>query len=392
MNNTSTEKRKNPIIIPTTEASHLTWVEIDANAFNHNIAQYKNIVHPALLAVVIKSNAYGHGMHHIAALAEENRNVDYLCTVSLSEAISLRVNGIKKPILVLSILDDDLEKACIYNVDLVLYDMHTAHLLNRIGISRNQTRNVHIKVDTGLSRLGIAAHHAFDFIQELKKLPHLTVQGIFTHFAESEKSDQTFTNQQIKNFEKLIETVEKAEISIPLKHTSCSAAITANSNSHFTMARVGIGAYGLWPSEDNKKVTQTQHIYFSLKPVLQWKTKIILIKEVPAGSFVGYDRTHCVHHTTRIATLPVGYWDGYDRKLSNNSYVIINNTLARVVGRIAMNLMMVDVTNVDAHVGDKVILLGNHATITADALAARCDTINYEFVTRINPMIPRVVL
>ena len=212
-------------------------------------------------------------MHHIAALAEENRNVDYLCTVSLSEAISLRVNGIKKPILVLSILDDDLEKACIYNVDLVLYDMHTAHLLNRIGISRNQTINVHIKVDTGLSRLGIAAHHAFDFIQELKKLPHLTVQGIFTHFAESEKSDQTFTNQQIKNFEKLIETVEKAEISIPLKHTSCSAAITANSNSHFTMARVGIGAYGLWPSEDNKKVTQTQHIYFSLKPVLQWKTK-----------------------------------------------------------------------------------------------------------------------
>lgn len=379
------------IIVPELQSSPLTWIEIDKNAFDHNVAQYKRRVNPAQLAIVIKSNAYGHGMHQIAALAQQNSNVDYICTVSLSEAISLRNHGIQKPLLVLSILDDALEQAFIHTIDVVVYSMDQALTLQQIGSQRKQKINIHIKVDTGLSRLGFLHDVAIPCIKTIKQLSYINIQGIFTHFAESEKKDQTFTHLQIERFNHVIEALEKEDINIPLKHTSCSAAITANIKSHFTMARAGIGIYGLWPSHDNKEMTQQYDSLFSLKPVLTWKTKIIHLKEISTGSCVGYERTHCVDKPSQIATLPVGYWDGYDRALSNNGLVIINNQFAPIVGRIAMNLMMVDVTNLNVAVGDKVILLGNHAMISADALAKKCSTINYELVTRINPLLPRMI-
>ncbi len=379
------------IITPEKQSTSLTWIEIDKNAFDHNVTQYKRTVNPALLAIVIKSNAYGHGMHQIATLAEHNNNVDYICTVSLSEAISLRNHGIKKPLLVLSIIDDALEQAFIHAIDVVVYSMHQALALQQLGFQFKQKINIHIKIDTGLSRLGFLHDDATPYIKEIKQLSHINIQGIFTHFAESEKKDSTFTDRQIERFNRVIEKLEKENIHIPLKHSSCSAAITGNAKSHFTMTRAGIGIYGLWPSDDNKEMTQHHDSLFSLKPVLTWKTKIIHLKEIPAQSCVGYERTYCVDKPSRIATLPVGYWDGYDRALSNKGLVIINNQFAPIVGRIAMNLMMVDVTNLNVVVDDEVILLGNNAMITADALAKKCNTINYELVTRINPLLPRVI-
>lgn len=379
------------IYFPEVQTSPLTWLEIDRNGFDHNIQLYKKEVAPSLLAVVVKSNAYGHGIEHIAVLAQKNDNVDYICTVSLSEAIFLRKEGIKKPILVLSILNDGLEQAFMHDIDLVVYDMQQALALHAIGVLLKQKINVHIKVDTGLSRLGVIYYDAISFIKKIYQLPYVTVQGLFTHFAESEKADRFFTQLQIERFKEIVDSLEKEKIIIPLKHASCSAAITAYLKSHFTMARVGIGAYGLWPSADNKKLTQEQNSLFSLNPILTWKTKIVQLKDISAGSYIGYNRTHCVTRNSRIATLPVGYWDGYDRKLSNKSFVIINNQQAPLVGVIAMNLMMADVTGLDVKINDEVILLGNYEGITADALAHRCDTINYEFVTRINPLLPRMV-
>ncbi len=378
-------------IVQELQSHQLTWLEIDKQAFEHNIAQYKKIVHPTLLAIVVKSNAYGHGMHQIAALAEENSNVDYLCTASLSEAISLRQHAIKKPILVLSILDDTLEQAFIHSIDIVVYSLQQALELKKIGTRLQKKINVHIKIDTGLSRLGILHEVAVDFVKQLNTLSHLNIKGIFTHFAQSEKENQTFTDLQIERFNQIIESLEKEKIYIPLKHSSCSAAITANAKSHFTMARAGIGIYGLWSSSENKKLTEKTNSLFSLKPVLTWKTKIIQIKEVPAGSSVGYDRTYITKKISRIATLPLGYWDGYDRKLSNKGFVYINNHRAQIVGRIAMNLMMVDITNITTGVGDEVIVLGKYDLISADDLAKNCETINYEFVTRINPLLPRII-
>ena len=374
-----------------TYISPISWIEIDKNAFDHNVQQYKKIVAPSLFAIVAKSNAYGHGMHHIAALAQKNSNVDYICTVSLSEATLLRRSGITKPLLVLSIIDDMLEQAFLYDIEVVVFDMRKALALNSLGRQLQQKIKVHIKIDTGLSRLGVIFYEAPQFIEEVSQLPYVVINGIFTHFAESEKFDQTFTNLQIERFQAIITAVERKNIHIPLKHAACSAAITVNMKCHFSMMRAGIGIYGLWPSSDTKISTQSNDTSFMLKPLLTWKTKIIQIKEVPAGSYIGYNRTHCLTRDSRIATLPIGYWDGYDRKLSNKGFVIINNQYAPLVGTIAMNLMMVDITGLQVTFEDEVVLLGNHQGITVDDLASTCNTINYEFVTRINPLLPRIV-
>ena len=367
-----------------------SWVEIDASAFNHNIAQYKSVITPALLAPVIKSNAYGHGIEIMAKLCEQNNQIDYICVVALSEALFLRSIGIQKPILVLSIIDGELESAVAYNIGLVVFDLATVQELDRIGNMLNKKVHVHIKIDTGLSRLGISETAALSFIETVHRLPHIFVGGIFTHFASSEKEDQTFTNLQIDRFNFVIDQLAARGIHIPLKHTSCSAAITGNHRSHHTMARMGIGIYGLWPSQENKIMTQHVYPHFSLRPVLTWKTRIMLVKEISAGSYVGYDQTFKAEKNIRIATLPIGYWDGYDRRLSNKGTMLVHGQRAPVVGRIAMNLTMIDVTGIPAAVGDEVTLLGSQTGVTADDLAHQCDTINYEIVTRINPLAPRV--
>ncbi|HVT63304.1 MAG TPA: alanine racemase, partial [Legionellaceae bacterium] len=337
MSNTIPQKYPTDIVIPTTHSTQLTWIEIDKEAFNHNVQQYKRRVQPALFAIVVKSNAYGHGMHQIASLAEANPHVDYLCTVSLSEAVALREHSIQKPIIVLSILDSALEQAFMHDIELVLFDMQQALLLQSLGKKQQKKISVHIKVDTGLSRLGILHTAAHAFIKEVAQLSHIHIKGIFTHFAQSEKKNQTFTNLQIQRLETVIDSLRKDGIEIPLRHSSCSAAITANTKSHFTLARAGIGIYGLWPSLENQATTQETDSLFSLKPVLTWKTKIIQIKEIPTRSSIGYDRTFITKKISRIATLPVGYWDGYDRKLSNKGYVYINDHRAPIAGRIAMN-------------------------------------------------------
>lgn len=369
-----------------------TWVEIDKQAFEHNIKQYKKVIQPALLAPVIKSNAYGHGLEIIAQLCDAHQDVDRICLVSLSEAVFLRSIGVKKPLLVLSILDEDLEKVALHDIAVTIYDLETAYALNSVGKKFQKKIAVHIKIDTGLSRLGFGAASAFSAITIIATLPFIIIEGMYTHFANSESAQHDFLCHQLMQFNALIEQTKKSGIIIPLLHTSCSAAILATSSTHFTMARTGIGIYGLWPSESTKSAASTNHPWFSLKPVLTWKTSIIHLKEIPAGSFVGYDCTHQTTQTTRVATLPVGYWDGYDRKLSNNGVVMIKNRYAPVVGRVAMNLMMIDVTEIDVAVGDPVTLLAGDSEITAEMIAAKCGTINYEVVTRINQQISRVVV
>jgi len=390
MNFLDKDKQIESIVIPQ-RLTNSAWVEIDRRAFEHNIMSYKSIVKPGLLAPVVKSNAYGHGIGHIAKICDQHEAVDLICTVSLSEALFLRSIGIQKSLLVLSILDGNLDEAIAQDIDLVVYDLTIAKELDRIGKILGKKARVHVKVDTGLSRLGLLKNDAILFVQTLSLLDFIHVRGLFTHFAYSESDDQTFTNYQIDNFNFVVNTLETQGISIPLKHTSCSAAITANMNSHYTMARLGIGLYGLWPSPENRHITQTDFPQFSLKPVLSWKTRVIQIKEIPADSYVGYDCTHHVTHDSKIAILPVGYWDGYDRRLSNTGKVMVNNHIVPVVGRVAMNLMMIDVTGINVVPGDEVTLLGNHAGITADDIAQACQTINYEIVTRINPTLTRII-
>lgn len=369
--------------------SSSSWLEIDTKAIEHNITMYKNIIGHALLAPVIKSNAYGHGIELIAKICDQNPLVDMLCVVSVREALLLRREGITKPLLVISILDDSLEEAVAHNIDLVAYNFETITQLNAIGQNLGKKAQIHLKFDTGLSRLGLHSDNLLALIEQIHSLPFITIRGIFTHFAESESDDQTFTAHQLAQFNTFIKKLDARGIHIPLKHAACSAAITASTDNHCTMVRLGIGLYGLWPSQENKQLTERLYPAFSLKPVMTWKTRIIQIKEIPAGSSVGYDRTYQANHHTRLAILPVGYWDGLDRGLSNKGHVCINNQLAPIRGKIAMNLCIIDITGLDVSPHDEVIILGNYPGVTAEAIAQHCDTINYEIVTRINPLLPR---
>lgn len=368
-----------------------SWVEIDSQALAHNIAQYKSIINTAQLAVVVKSNAYGNGIKEIAALCEYDANVNYFCTVNIAEALYLRGLGIKKPILVLSIVQNNLEQAIVEEIDLVVFDYTLASRLNALGKQLQKKVYVHIKVDTGLSRLGLHIDAAYDFILQLQSLPFIIIRGMFTHFADSEKANSSFVIYQMQQFSLLLERLGAVNIHIPIQHTSCSAAISAY-RYHYNLVRVGIGAYGLWPSSENKNCTQQLYPQFNLKPVLTWKTRILQIKEIPAGSFVGYDCTYTTNTATKIAVISVGYWDGYDRQLSNKAYVVINNQKAPVIGRIAMNMTMINITGLNVGITDEVILLGAYPGITADDLANLCDTINYEIVARINPLLNRIVI
>jgi alanine racemase len=373
--------------------NHLTWVEVSKSALFHNIAQYHSLVSPEVVFMpVIKSNAYGHGMLEIAQLLQENELVDALAVVSLSEALILRMNGITKKIVVLSIIDTDIEQAVLHNIDLVIFDELVAQKLNILAQKYQTKASVHIKIDTGLSRLGFLAAHAPDIVERINNLSNIEIVGIFTHFANSESDDDSFVQLQLTQFSNLISVLEKRGISIPLKHTTCSAALGAYQKTHGTLVRFGIGLYGLWPSLENKQKTTEQYPDFNLQPVLQWKTRIAQIKTICAGSFVGYDLTFKTKRETKIALLPVGYWDGIARSFSNNGAVVIKDTVAPIIGRVAMNLCMVDVTEIiDVNVNDEVLLLGNHVAVTADALAQRIGTINYEVVTHINPLLKRII-
>lgn len=369
-------------------------VEISKSALLHNIASYRKVLSAhALLAPVIKSNAYGHGILEVASILDTSSDVGYLCVVSASEALRLRNAGISKPILVLSIIDTDIAHAIDHNIDLVVYEPTFLEEVNRTAQRLSKKARVHLKIDTGLSRLGIHHEDAHTFVRLCTKLPGIELVGLFSHFAASERSDLSFSHLQLERFFNLIDIVEKEGIHIPLKHFASSAAITSLPQSHLTFARLGIGTYGLWSSVESKVRMETLHPDFFLRPIMHWKTQVIARKTVPAGSYIGYDCTYQAPVTTETALLPVGYYDGYDRRLSNQGMVKIRDQFFPVRGRVAMNLCIVDVTtNPEIAVGDEVTLLGTEHLITAETIADQCRTINYEFVSRINPALARTVV
>ena len=233
---------------------------------------------------------------------------------------------------------------------------------------------------------------AEQLIIEAWTMPYIAIMGIFTHLAESEETGKGFTEQQLETLQRLIIKLQNMGIEIPYRHYSCTAALASVASYDYTFARLGLGIYGLWPSERNKQIAEERFPGFSLKPVLTWKTAVVQVKTISAGSFIGYGRTHYTTRDTTIAILPVGYWEGYDRALSNKGMVLIKGVYAPVVGRISMNVTIVDVTDVpDIMIGQEVTLLGDAPYISAEALAAHLGTINWEVVTHINPLLPRML-
>ncbi|MDP3994052.1 MAG: alanine racemase [Candidatus Doudnabacteria bacterium] len=358
-----------------------TWIEISKSALLFNIRQMRRIAGKAGLMAVVKANAYGHGMVEVAGIVRGQ--VDWFGVAGLDEALLLRKSRIRKPVLVLSYYEKDktaLVFAISRNISFAVYTKLQIHLLDEAARFARRKARIHLKIDTGTSRLGIPPGDLGDFLRLIRGAKHLELEGMFSHFADSEGDDK-YTKKQLEIFKR---AADRPEFSKALCHIACSAAAIIYPKSRQDLVRIGIALYGLYSS---KKIRTP------LKPVLSWKTRIIQIKELPKGSYVGYGLSYKTKRNTTLAILPVGYADGYDRKFSNNAEVLVSGRRCRVVGRVCMNLTMIDVTGVPARVGQEAVLLGRQgrAEITADELGKRVGTINYEIVTRINWSLPRYV-
>lgn len=343
---------------------------------------------------VIKSNAYGHGFFEVAAFCESNPTVKKMLVVSLAEALTLRRQKIKKPIIVLSFFDlERLKKQkreILKNISLPVYDLKIAQALNKIARAKGVKIKIHLKIDTGTSRIGFLPAELIrqSAINTLKSFRNLFVEGVFSHFAASE-TNKKYTKRQLKIFKEILLKLKEEGIDPPLKHFACTAAALVAPKSHFNAIRLGIGFYGLWASKQAKKAGK-----FTLKPALSWRTRLIQVKKIPKNTPVGYGCSCVVNRPTTLGIIPVGYWDGLDRRLSNYGQVLHQGKRCNILGRVCMNMTMIDLTGQPAKAGDKITLIGRQGRkeITADEMAEKVGTINYEVVSRINPLLPRILI
>lgn len=377
-----------------------TWVEVSREALTHNIKQIKSRLNEGvLLCACVKSNAYGHGLIETSKIFLE-AGADWLSVNALYEAEALRAAGITAPIYVMGYtLSSDLEKAFGLDVRLVVYNKETVAGLGEIAGRLGKSIKLHIKIETGNNRQGVLADDVVDFANYIKSFKGLEIEGLATHFANIEDTtDHSFAFGQVEKFKKTIDDLEKVGIKIPVKHCANSAAAILYPELNFDMVRVGISTYGMWPSTETfVSYKNMQKNGFELKPALTWKSVVAQVKVVPKGEFIGYGCTCRTTRDIKMAVVPVGYYDGYDRSLSNNTYALIHGQRAKILGRVCMNIFMVDVTDIpEVKIEDEVVLLGTQAfggvtdTISAEQFASFAGTINYEVTTRINERIPRV--
>jgi alanine racemase len=377
---------------------HLTWVEIDVQALRNNILQLRRrIGSQVLLTAVVKANAYGHGIAEIASLVLE-AGIDWLAVYSLEEALLLRELQLDCPVLLLGYVQRaDLPKAVQAQLRLTVFDVETLDELSRLADGLKRDIRLHLKVETGMNRQGVLPEHLSEALDILQRSPYLVLEGVCSHLATAEEPDDpSYARFQIENFQRALKQVEDTGINVPIRHLLNSAGALLLKEARYNMVRVGISMYGLWPSEQTRRAFLKNAIASqNLTPVLTWKTKVVQVKDVSAGSYVSYGRIYRTIRPTRLAVLPVGYSDGYDRKLSNRGHVLIRGRRALVLGRVSMNAIVVDATDIPGvKLEDEAVLLGRQADqeISAEELADLVGTINYEVVTRINRAIPRVVV
>jgi alanine racemase len=377
-----------------------SWLEISESAHKKNMDFFKQrIPVKTEFSVVIKSNAYGHGMQQMAGLAAKY-GADSFCVHSLEEALSLRNWGFRQNILIMGpVLLQDLDEVIANDLRLVVYNSETIDRLKKLTEKMSKNVRIHLKLETGTYRQGIDPEDLSSFLERLERSPRVKLEGAYTHFANIEDTiSHDYAFRQLDLYNNMAQQIEEAGFSKLIRHTACSAAILLFPETYFDMVRLGISQYGLWPSREtfvSYKIRFTQNGEDVLSPVLSWKTRIAQIKRVRAGERIGYGGTYQTTRNSRIAVLPIGYADGYDRGLSNQAYVLINGKRAPIRGRICMNLFMVDITDIpEARLEDEVVLLGRQGkeVISADLLASLCGTINYELVTRINWQIPRIIV
>lgn len=368
------------------------WAEIDLDAVVENIQNIKHWIQPGTkIMCVIKTDGYGHGAYPIAKLLEQEEAVFGYAVATAEEAFCLREQGIKKPLLILGYtFPDDYEELIRQDIRPTVFTAEMLEDLSNAARRVHKTCNIHIKVDTGMSRIGIFPDQTgLDFVRRAMSTLNLHVEGIFTHFAKADEADKTSAYQQLHKFQAFLHMIESAGLQIPIRHCANSAAIIEMPEAQMDMVRAGIILYGLWPSEEVSKHKLV------LKPVLSLKSKIIYVKTLPKGQEISYGGTYITQKETRIATISVGYGDGYPRSLSNTGYVLVHGQKAPIVGRICMDQFMVDVTEINEKitVGDIVTLIGQDGdeTITMEELGTLASRFNYELACDLSKRIPRVM-
>ena len=372
-----------------------TWIEISKKSIQHNVKTIRSLINKnTLLAPCVKSNAYGHGMREMAKLLIPHK-VNMLCVASIEEALVLRESGISIPLLIMGFvpharLGDILDS----RASIFVCEPQTARTLSRLALAARTTVNVHIKVDTGMGRQGLMPRQLNAFIKFIQSLKGLRWEGIAKHFASADEPEhpQHFYDQ-LKIFTHLVKGIKKDRQGFPLIHCANSAATFLEPQSHFDMVRPGLAVYGYYPNDATKKTCLAQGM--PLHPSLALKTKIAAVKKIPKDACVSYGCTFITKHHTRIAVLPVGYYDGIDRALSNRGHVLIRGHRAPILGRVCMNITVVDVTRLP-HITqkDEAVIIGTQGReeITIEEMARHIGTINYEVTTRLRENIRHIYL
>ncbi|MEK7540012.1 MAG: alanine racemase [Patescibacteria group bacterium] len=370
-------------------------IHISRQALLHNAKTIAAWVKPAKLMAVVKSNAYGHGASQVVSVLEQSDAVDWYGVIALSEALHLRSQGVTRPVLVLGYVAaeaDQLSDAIQHHISLTVYNpadlAKLAHLAEQLQIKVH----VHLKVETGLNRLGFS-FQALPEILPLLQHPWVNVEGVSSHFASVEEQDMEHTNQQLKRFQQAIDWLAEHGIHPQEKHIASSAGACLLPQARYTMVRVGIALYGQYPSLANQA---SLHGQFQLQPILTWQAPVLHVKPVAVGEVVGYGCTYTVTQPTSIAVVGAGYADGVNRLLSNTGRMLLNGQTCPIIGRVSMNSCTLDVTHLSQppQVGEFATLLGTQGgqTISAMEVADQLDTISYEVLTRLNWVIHRQVI
>lgn len=364
-------------------ANLTTWLEIDLSQLQNNLNELKKMTGKPVMAVV-KANAYGHGLVDIA-LAAEAAGTPWCGVARLEEALALRQGGVKTNILVLGYTPPgSAVLAALEGISLTVYDRATAQAYSAAGLESGKPLNVHLKIDSGMGRLGVFANEGVDMAKYLRSLPGIHFQGMFTHFARADEPELNTTDQQLEKFASLVKQLEEINLRPEYVHASNSGGTLAFKDAWFDFVRPGIALYGLSPS--SKALVPP-----TIKPILSWKTRLISVKELPAGHGVGYGHRYVVKTPEKIGVLAIGYADGFRRVPGNE--VIINGKRVPVLGSVCMDQCMVQLEDVpDAKIGDEVVIIGQQGgeVITADDIAARWGTINYEVVAGVAARVARV--
>ena len=369
-----------------------TWGEVDLSAIQSNTRAIKAYAQGRSLIAVIKADAYGHGAIPVAIALDEEATMYAVATVV--EGVELRNAGIRKPVLVLfNALPVQAETLIDYQLTASVYEPMLCKALSRAAHARGISVKVHLDVDTGMNRGGIWYTKAVDFLKWLTSLEGLAIEGIFTHFATADEPDKSYVYLQLERFRSVLSVLSKINLRPPIVHAANSAAALTLPDSHFDAVRVGLSLYGVYPSSEVRRTSPV-----SLQPALSWKARIICLRQSMQGEGVSYGRTYTVDEPTWLATLPIGYADGYLRALSNRSEALIGGARYRQVGSVCMDGTVFRITpqegaaDLPLRIGDEAVLIGQQgeSEITVNQVAETAGTISYEILTGIGKRIPRI--